>query len=422
MTKIHHGWWILSGTLISQFVSISIMLMISGVFLEPVVQDLQIEVWQFAFVVSLSSALGAVSLIIFGPVVDSIGPRRVMVIGALCSAASFIGLSIQSSLFALISFHVLCGAFGFTLFGPRILSPTISKWFIYYRGWALTVGSVGVSFAGIITPVLMTSVVDSFGWRTGYLVLAATILLIILPVSMVMRRQPEDMGLLPDLVAKSDIDTTENNLSSALMDDTDRTYTRSLAMKTSSFWFVCIGYGFNMAALSSVVIHGIPFATDAGFSRTLASVALGISGVGNLLSKLLWGWGLSRYDARRLASLAFCISGSGVILLLFSAIGNNIAMLLLGFFLYGFGFGGTIPVSEFLWARYFGRRYIASIRGAGEPFVMTFAMIGPILTGYVFDIHGSYTMAFSMIIVSYIAGAVVINLSSDPPRINNSLH
>ena len=52
MTKIHHGWWILSGTLISQFVSISIMLMISGVFLEPVVQDLQIEVWQFAFVVS----------------------------------------------------------------------------------------------------------------------------------------------------------------------------------------------------------------------------------------------------------------------------------------------------------------------------------------------------------------------------------
>ena len=173
---------------------------------------------------------------------------------------------------------------------------------------------------------------------------------------------------------------------------------------------------------SSVVIHGIPFATDAGFSRTLASVALGISGVGNLLSKLLWGWGLSRYDARRLASLAFCISGSGVILLLFSAIGNNIAMLLLGFFLYGFGFGGTIPVSEFLWARYFGRRYIASIRGAGEPFVMTFAMIGPILTGYVFDIHGSYTMAFSMIIVSYIAGAVVINLSSDPPRINNSLH
>ena len=132
MTKIHHGWWILSGTLISQFVSISIMLMISGVFLEPVVQDLQIEVWQFAFVVSLSSALGAVSLIIFGPVVDSIGPRRVMVIGALCSAASFIGLSIQSSFFALISFHVLCGAFGFTLFGPRILSPTISKWFIYY--------------------------------------------------------------------------------------------------------------------------------------------------------------------------------------------------------------------------------------------------------------------------------------------------
>ena len=89
-------------------------------------------------------------------------------------------------------------------------------------------------------------------------------------------------------------------------------------------------------------------------------------------------------------------------------------MLWIGFFLYGLGFGGTIPISEFLWARYFGRRHIGAIRGVGRPISMVFSMGGPVAIGVIFDITGSYVGAFLVLVCFYILGAVVINVSKPP--------
>ena len=100
---------------------------------------------------------------------------------------------------------------------------------------------------------------------------------------------------------------------------------------------------------------------------------------------------------------------------------QNTAMLMAGFFLYGFGFGGTIPISEFLWARYFGRRHIGAIRGIGRPITIIFSTGGPIAAGAWFDITGSYVNAFLVIACVYFIGAVIINLSKvPPPNVNSS--
>ena len=84
------------------------------------------------------------------------------------------------------------------LFSGLVINATLTKWFIARRGWALAIGSAGVSLAGIITPITMTGIVDNFGWRFGYLALAGGVIALIVPVALVMRRQPEDVGLLPD--------------------------------------------------------------------------------------------------------------------------------------------------------------------------------------------------------------------------------
>ena len=93
---------------------------------------------------------------------------------------------------------------------------------------------------------------------------------------------------------------------------------------------------------------------------------------------------------------------------------HNTLLLMIGFYLYGLGFGGSIPISEFLWAHYFGRRHIGAIRGLGRPITLVFGTGGPIATGFFYDFSGSYVGAFLILVLIYLLGAVVVNLSKRP--------
>ena len=371
-----------------------------GVFLRPVVTDMGWQVWQFTLGAALASVTGALSGIVAGEVVDRHGPRPLMLLGTAATTICFVGLSLQSNLWIFFALFMIMGLVGWTLFGPLVVNATVSKWFVTRRGWALTLGSIGVSLAGMISPVTVTFIVDTWGWRVGYAALGA----------FVMRRTPEDHGMRPDgdggdAAARSSRATSEAEPSSL---------TRSQALRTSGFWLLTAGFGLNLAALSAILIHAIPFATEAGFSRTIASAALAVNGLGNLSSKVFWGYGLQRFDARLLAATAYSISSTGVALMIVAGATGQWVILFLGFFLYGFGFGGTIPLSEFLWARYFGRRHIGAIRGIGNPISVVGTGFGPVLAGAWFDLSGTYNPAFIAAIAVYMAAATII-VTSRPP-------
>ena len=177
-----------------------------------------------------------------------------------------------------------------------------------------------------------------------------------------------------------------------------------------------VGFGLNLAALSSVLFHAIPFATDADFTRSVAAVALTVNGLGNLLSKAVWGYSLQRIDPKRLVVTAFSVSSLGVSLMVLATTVGQEAILFLGFFLYGFGFGGTIPLGEFLWASYFGRAYIGAIRGISQPLTIIGPTLGPVLVGLWYDYAQSYQLAFLIVIVVYLLGAVLVWISRKPVK------
>ena len=113
----------------------------------------------------------------------------------------------------------------------------------------------------------------------------------------------------------------------------------------------------------AVLIHAFPFVTESGFDRNVAAVGLSINGFGNLVSKVAWGWGLGRFSPRLLVPVAFGVSATGVTLILTAGSLNLLVLLMVGFFFYGFGFAGTIPLSGYTWARYFGRGTSARSEG-----------------------------------------------------------
>ncbi len=408
-SRLYYGWWIVLGAILCNFAFLSVSQSAIGVFTLPMVDDLGWKVWQYTLGPSIAIGTGAFSSIVVGSILDKRGPKPLIFTGASMSAVCLVLLGIQSSLMVYLFVYLIAGFVGWNLFSPFVVNSAVNKWFVRKRGWALALGSSGISLGSLITPLFLTGVVDTSGWRTGYFSLGVFILILIIPVSFFMRRTPEDHGLLPDGIDDYDdpsfLDIPESEF---------RPLNRSEAINTSSFWFLAFGFTLIAAGLACVLIHAIPFSQESGFARTVGAIGISVNGLANLSSKPVWGFAMQRFHPKFLVMVAYSISSIGVSLMLLSGPISLIPMLLAGFFLYGFGFGGTIPLSESLWARYFGRAHIGSIRGITQPIRILGTAVAPVLVGLLFDITDTYRPGFVLVIGALLLGAILVFLSREP--------
>ena len=409
MRKPYYGWWIVLGAILCNFASLSVGQSVVGVFTQPVTESLGWKVWQYTLGPSIAVGTGALSSVVVGQVLDTRGPRPLIFIGSIVSAVCLFLLGTQSSLIVFIPIYLIAGIGGWNLFSSFVVNSAVNKWFVRKRGWALALGSAGISLGSLITPLVLTGVVDNYGWRTGYFTLSLFVLLVVFPIGILMRRSPEDYGLLPDGVEEGQTHNLEDLPVSELSP-----LNRSQAIRTRSFWLLVFGFALISSGLMSVLIHAIPFSQGAGFARTTGAIGLSVNGLANLSSKAVWGFGLQRFHPRILVIVAYSISATGVLFMLIAGSYTLVSLLLVGFFLYGFGFGGTIPLSESLWARYFGRAHIGSIRGVSHPVTILGSALAPVLVGVSFDLTQSYRPAFVVIMFIFLLGAALVYSSREP--------
>ena len=402
-SKLFYGWWIVVAAVLFQYMSLSLSQSMIGVFLTPMVAELGWPVWQYTLGSSLALGAGSLSGLVVGPLVDRVGPRRPVFVGLFCTAVLLYGFGQQSNIWLFWGLHLLIGMVGWSLFSSLIMNAAINKWFVQKRGWALSLGSIGVSLANMITPLVMTAVVDAVGWRSAYQLLAGAVLVIGIPVAFLLRRMPEDHGLLPD-GAVEPLDLAGTAIPTADLP----AFTAAEAVRTRTFWQLVVGFGLIYGVITAVVIHGIPLVTGAGFARSTAALGFTLAGIGNLCSKPLWGSTLQSVAPKKLIVFGALVATSGICSILGTTIWPVSGLLFVGFFLFGFGFGGTIPVGEFLWATYFGRLHIGAIRGIGQPLSFLVPTVMPVVVGGWFDVTGSYRAPFLMLMGLYLLAAVLV--------------
>ena len=413
--RVFWGWYIVGGAIVAQFAAMGAGGAIAGVFLRPMTEELGWTAAEYTLGGSSAFLLGGVAGFVIGPFIDRYGARPLMLVGACVYAMSFFAMSRVEELWQFIALSMIAGGAGFSMVGPLVVNATLSKWFVLRRGWAIALGSSGISLAGLIMPLTMTRIVDSAGWRDAYAILALVIFAIVVPVALVMRRRPEDHGLLPDGLEPGTTAGGDRLAAEAQARDAANSYTRGEAIRTSAIWLLVVGYGLNTMALTAVLVHAIPFMTDNGFTRTEAALAIAVNGGANLSSKFVWGYFLQRVHVRNLGATALSISATGVVTVLVAAQLGALPLMFVGFFFWGFGFGGTVPLSEFIWAKYFGRVHIGAVRGVAAPFTIAFGALGPVLGGLYFDAVGSYEGVFAAFVAAYLSGALAILTSREPP-------
>ncbi len=412
--RIYYGWWIVIGAFIAQFVAIGTQSPVSGAFLVPMTEDLGWDRSEFTIAVSLATAVSAVIGFFVGGYVDRFGARPLMLIGSVFLAASLAAISRVETLWQFILLRGIVFTFGFTLIGNLVVNVTLSKWFVEKRGWAISLASMGVSAGSVVLTPIMVSVVDRYGWRDAWLILAAGAFVLILPVALVMRRQPEDYGLAPDGARGGD-GVKEVAARARAAADFANSFTRAQAVRTPAMWLLVVAFGFSSVGLVSLLFHAIPFLTDAGFPRTEAALFFSLQGLAALLSKFVWGWSMQHFPPRLLAAGSFICAASGAVLMVVAAQESARPLMMLAFVLFGAGIGGQIPLNEFIWANFFGRRHLGSVRAAAMPVTILFSAGGPYFASLYYDILGSYDGAILTFGGLWVLAALLVVVAR-PPR------
>ncbi len=415
MRSIYYGYWIVVAGFFTQFVAVGMANYVIGSFMIPMTEEFGWSRAEFTASRSIGQLVFAATGFLIGSHIDRFGGRPFMVAGGFLLAASMFYLATIQTLGEWLVVNGLMLTMGAAMIGNLVVNVSLGKWFVEKRGKAVALAGMGISLAGIVLPPITTCLVDSFGWRDSWRLLGVAALAMTLPAACLVRRSPEDFDLHPD---GRTADEVSAGLGEAARMDFARSMTRAQAMRTLSFYLLVMAFGLFQISITVMLTQTIPLMTDANYSRLIASSMISLASIPAFLSKPLWGIVIDIYNPRKLAALGAAVTGSSVILIVFS-ISNQIDWLVYsGFLLMGIGWGGLLPLQEVIWASFFGRRYLGSVRSMAMPFTFGMSALGPILVAWYYDFAGNYNLALLIIALCNIFSAIMLYKLRDSSATN----
>lgn len=391
--RLFHGWIIVAA-------SFAIMSVSYGIFFSwPVfyVAILDQFGWgraETALIFSTGSLLYGFASPVAGALFDRFGPRRLFIAGAVVLAAGAFGASQSSTIWQFVTFFGLMVALGACAAGFIPSAAMISNWFIKKRATALGIAQASVRDSFLFVPLIQLAI-TGWGWQTTYRAMAALSLLVIVPLALLLRARPQDMGLLPDGGTYKGRQPGNSEGKSPSEQAGNRTL--SLSLKQPRFWgmfVVMLGAGFG---LTPIINHHVAFITDMGFSAMFAAALLTVYAVACLLGRLS-GF-VSDFTGRALgATFASLGVVAGMVMLILARDVPAAWMLYLYVILFGYFGGMCIPAYSALAADMFQGRDFGTIFGLANVGYGAGISLGNWLFGYIFDNTGTYFLAFISVI------------------------
>lgn len=323
---------------------------------------------------------------------------------------------------SLLQFYLIFGvlwSLGFSTMSGMVTSTVVSKWFVQRRGRAMAIAATGISIGGMALTQLTGFLLVHYQWRTAWVVLGVLLIVVVVPLALLMmRRQPEDMGLRPDGDDQAPLRPNRPSpapprrwrLSRRRIEETD--WTLREAARTPALWILVVAMSLSGLALSTLTIHTVPLLQDRGLSVATVTTEVTLFALGALSAKVVWGVATEFVPLRYLASINYL--GSTISLVLLMNVHSHHAAWIYGA-VGGFTQGAMPVVQSLLWPDYFGRASLGTIRGSLAPIGALSSGFGPFLGGALFDATGSYSLLL-VILASAIAAAGVLMLLARPPQ------
>jgi MFS family permease len=414
-TRMYYGWVIVGVSFLAWFAADAFGWYTFGMFLGPITRELGWTTLMLTGAMTLRTVVAGLSGPVIGPLADTRhGGRIMMSLGILLAGAVPLAVSRINALWQWYLFYGVIGGFGMVGYGGLVTNTIIAKWFIRKRGRAMGIAAIGVSISGVVFVPLVHRLISNYGWRTTLVVLGIMIWgLTFVPIVLFVRRRPEDMGLKPDgddpevIESETDESTVADKVSAE-----EEIWTLKEALRTKALWLLLIGFNITGLAISGIFIHFFPYVETKGFSTDIAASAMTTLAVCCAIVKVPWGLLAERIHVRYCVTACYSGCAMSLIILLSS---NTVPFVFLFAIAYGVTLGGDIVVRELVWANYYGRTFLGTIRGVIMPANLISMAGGPLFAAWLRDITGDYQVPYTVFLIASIVGTVFIYLAK-PPR------
>ena len=389
--RLFYGYFVVTAAFIILMVSFGVNNAF-GVFFNPILTEFGWTRAMTSGAFSLSWVMQGVLGIMMGGLNDRFGPRVVITICGLLMGAGFM---LMSRVYAIWHIYLFYGIIVGVGMGGVMVSQvsTIAKWFVKRRSMMTGIVMNGIGLGILIAPPIANQLISTNDWRVSYIILGGVVLVAVVLAAQLLRRDPSQVGQLP--YGDDRIESHQQRL-------TTNAYSLNQAVRTRQFWAVFIilfSFGF---CRHSIMVHLVAHAIGLGISDARAAFSLAIIGAGSIVGRILFGNIADRIGIKRVFIICYILMSISLISLVPA---TDEWQFYLFACLFGLAWGSSASESPVV-AWLFGLRSHGLIFGViGLGFTIG-AAIGPFVTGYIYDVTNSYTIAFVVCVALSIIGLI----------------
>jgi sugar phosphate permease len=400
---IHWGWVVLGTSFLTLFINYSIRIGAYSVLLPKMIQDLGINMTQAGMI----RAGYFLTYILFSPLMgwlmDHVGGRFVVSFFCLFLGVGTLLMGQASNLTTAIFYHGIVGIGAAAVWTP--ISALVQKWFGgNKRGLALGILSPSYALGFGLMGIILPTIVKNYSWRMGWTLLGISGLILIAINFLLLRDDPEKLGLLPwGETAKSNPSQSPSNIS----------FNYWGIIKERTFWLIGASYLFISVAVyivsDFIITYGvvelkIPYPVASTFISILALTSI----VGGFVLMTL-----SDYIGRTKSLIVIhSLLALSILFIIFAK--GNILLLRIGIGWFGFIYGPIFPMYAACARDYFPKEVAGRVIGLLTLFYGVGAMCGPIVGGYLTDLIGSFRWSFGIGALAALLASLIIGFLRRP--------
>ena len=420
------NWWVAIAVSMAAFSSVAFFNPVLGALTPPLRDQFGWSTASIGFAITIGTIAGAVLTPAVGIILDRRGARGLIVGGVAVLAAMMIALAFIDQAWQLWLAWGAGRAVAVAVIETAVI-VVIANWFIRDRGRAMGLTMVGTRGAMALMPAVIGIALAAAGLREAFIALAVMIAAVALLPPLIIRRRPEDVGLLPDS-GRRPITRTEMTTPSAndpggppatstetapltAAEGADPEWTVRGAIRTRAFWLLLLGTSMlrivggttNFMFVLHLSQNGVPPETSVFLYPLWAGMGI--------LGGVIGGELRQRMSVRRALPLIIIFTTTGIIWLMQT---NALWMAIIFVIWHGLAFGAQLPLNRVSFPDYFGRYSVGRIRSATAPVQLGLNALGPLAAGLAFDQTGSYDQVF-LAFTALLATAALSILLAKPP-------
>ena len=401
------GWQMVYTGMMMEFSVVGFVFYCFPLMFSELEKDLGASQTQLSSALSLFFIFSTIASIFLGRILDKYSIKGIMTLGGIIFSFGLISIAFVQNTFSLLIIYATLIAIGGPALGNLSITKLVANWFDAKAGMALGIAAIGISFSGVVLPILVDPLIDLIGWRNVYLVFASIVILILLPtVRAVVINTPEEIGQKKDNLEfqpSADLDQKLLNISDFF--------------KSKIFWIISLTFAFQFFAMGGVLLHLPLHSERIGFDETFSILsfpikqyvfAYSLAAFGGVVGKVFFGYLIDKLNPNKPVMIMMLMQSLGIFGITLS---ESFLLFTLFCFVFGLGFGGAMVLMSACFLKAFGSVNLGSVRGFSGMIVVPLQPVGIFFVGRAFDLN-LYLEAFQIMglvtLIGFIVGSRII--------------